>query len=922
MNRTKILAIVFPALFLAACENPLVQDILRVPATVTAIHIHAETLDGGEYKPAGEIAYGLNPAFSPEHRDYTALVPENTDRVSISAAPRKEAVVRYQEEGGPENGSGQFGFTGKNSALIHVTVEEEFLDTRVYAIRIRRKQPAWLEDLRVTSDITGAAAQPLSPGFSADSLGYTVVVPSTASKIRVEGTLRAGVELAFKQADGSFAPDPPFRADETNRDFSSGDIDFTGDSVSVSLRVFLPSPPNPDSDPKPLEYTLLVMRPGRVDAFAGQESYFILGESAADSHYYKEGEVAAFTVTPPFGYAVARVWYMPEGGEAVTINPSGNVYAFVMPGGNVGLKGEWARFPPVAGVLYVRGLGDGETAEQVGAEKNALREAHETLEDMHDGSSWARASLDLQGVMDSAGAAGKEIWVSGGKLTPDWSGVTPGNGWAAGITAAQHADKRNWSFILKKGAHIYGGFGGTETAATAEAGRGLRNPGLHETILSGNLGAEGNAAHVLVAVGIDQASLVEGLTISGGSCVSGPPTITVSGKTISGTNGGGVYTVSCGRNLKFLNVTITGNAAGSGGGMYNHQSGPTIEGAAIRGNTATSGGGMYNEGTDCSPLLSGWTSLSGNQAFYGGGMYNRNASPVLRKARVNNNSVDNGTGGIWNLNCNFEGEDVEISGNTSFRSTGGMTNWNTHVSLKNARITGNKAAGTDSSAGGIHNLPPTDSYDKYYITLTNVEISGNSNTSTKPESAGGIYAEAVYLSLNNVTISGNKAAGGAWGILHYYKQSRQLAAHNSIIWGNGAANQNTMYYGIGPDPVAFKNTLVERPAADGGNGIVTGAYNAAPSEPFSGSAGDIFAGPLPSSSAPVAAPLGAYQLKSGSVAIDKGNTSLYGQIYGLPNVNPGDSASTPPPTSPGPAADFAENARPQGVIDLGAYEKH
>jgi hypothetical protein len=118
----------------------------------------------------------------------------------------------------------------------------------------------------------------------------------------------------------------------------------------------------------------------------------------------------------------------------------------------------------------------------------------------------------------------------------------------------------------------------------------------------------------------------------------------------------------------------------------------------------------------------------------------------------------------------------------------------------------------------------------------------------------------------------------------------------------------------------YDNTLVERPSGTGG--IVTGACNAAASPPFTGPAADIFAGPLPA--APVSAPPGAYQLKPGGIWIDSGNNSLYGaSVSDLSGISPpGATQSSAPPAGPGPAEDFAGNARPRGLaVDLGAYEK-
>jgi hypothetical protein len=634
-----------------------------------------------------------------------------------------------------------------------------------------------------------------------------------------------------------------------------------------------------------------------------------------------------------------------------------------MPHGDVSLRAEWTAIPPVSGVLYVRGLRDGETKEQILHEKSVN-------ENGEDGSSWADASLDLQYVMDH-NPENKVIWISAGKVRPDWTSVTPGSDWANAITAAQLADKRNHAFVLKKGAHIYGGFEGTETA----------KPDIlpqNKTILSGDLGTEGNARHVLIAAGIDEGTVVENLTISGGAGTAAD--ITVQGKMMAINSGGGVYTVDCTRELWFINATISGNTAYKGGGMYNLGSGPTLKGVTISGNTATGlgGGGMYND-TGSSPLLVN-TSVSGNSAIQGGGgMHNYGAEPVLERVKVNNNESSTGTGGIHNMadiskGTSFTGTDVEISGNRSLKDgtggvyndsssftgthitisgnrslgsgtggvdngssnftgtritisgnssgtgTGGMKNYDSHVSLTNARVTGNATGGGSSTdiAGGIYNAGAS-TWVNFYISLTNVEISGNSSNGI----AGGMFIKSVLVTLTNVTVSGNKAAAtGGWGI--YLGNNMPLAIRNSIIWGNGSASQNIVFNitsGINID--IFDKTLVEHP---GNSGIVTGKYSAGASaeKSFLGSAADIFAGPLPPSEAPVSAPPGAYQLKSPGIWIDavdnSSDQSPYQQaVYNLSGVSPGSLASAPA-LVPGPGEDFAGNMRPLGAIDLGAID--
>jgi hypothetical protein len=257
------------------------------------------------------------------------------------------------------------------------------------------------------------------------------------------------------------------------------------------------------------------------------------------------------------------------------------------------------------------------------------------------------------------------------------------------------------------------------------------------------------------------------------------------------------------------------------------------------------------------------------------------------------------------------------------------------MSLTNARITGNVTGDTaaanapDGNAGGICNTSSGS------VSLTNVEISGNKSAGV----AGGMFVQGssvtvtLTVTLTNVTISGNEARtsggtvsnestsaednGGGGGIFFYsgssdYFNRETVKIRNSIIWGNGSPDRNIAWYNpssppsfsFGSSAVRYYNTLVERPVGNGESGIVSGIYNAAVLSGlgFSGSAAEIFAGPLPSQ-APATALPGAYKLKSLGIWINGGDNSLYTAVSGPPE-------------------DFAGADRPRGsAIDLGAYEK-
>jgi len=102
---------------------------------------------------------------------------------------------------------------------------------------------------------------------------------------------------------------------------------------------------------------------------------------------------------------------------------------------------------------------------------------------------------------------------------------------------------------------------------------------------------------------------------------------------------------------QLTDVTLTGNTAVvSGGAVYNEDSFPIVNEVLFSNNTVTgdfgSGGGMSN--VYSSPTLTNVT-FSGNSAvYYGGGMVNDDSSPTMTNITFIGNSAGNG-GGMANL---------------------------------------------------------------------------------------------------------------------------------------------------------------------------------------------------------------------------------------------------------------------------------
>ncbi|MDR1900179.1 MAG: cadherin-like beta sandwich domain-containing protein [Treponema sp.] len=741
-----LLGLIFPA-----CENVYVQDILRDNAILDNIGITAYT--GGS--PA-DINYGLEPVFSPDRREYRAKVPALTDRIIITGTPHKDTALSYRQVKpvpGPEKNSGEFDFpvTGTdalNSITVALTVRRDYMDDAVYTIVINRKQPGWIDKLVIKSGTASPPDLPVALDFIPEQLEYTAVVPTGTQCISFAAHFpRDRAKVVYTQDNDPPKPAVVDSDDETEFSFPASPVDET----FIRLQVSFPGTNPPDTTEytalgeESIRYTIRVKRYGTVKAAAGMEDYFAIG--VIDPPYVKQGESVAFSVTPPFGHTVGAINCIPLGGGALPYTRTGDVYTFLMPAEDVTLSASWNPIPSISTAKYVRGGGTGDKS----------------------GSSWANASGNLQKMIDIYGST-HEIWIAEGTLTPDWSGLGADSTWASAVTPEQRADSRNWAFVLKEGAKIYGGFTGTETARSVRDIAAAADSSYfetHQTILSGDLGSTGSASHVVIAADITGDTLLDGLTISGGSCTTGLGSdITINGKIIAGNSGGGVYTVDCDSSLVFSRLTITNNRAAQGGGVCNDNSSPTLDGLLISGNTASGyGGGISNSGNS-SPLISGTIISSNTASGGGGGLYNDgSSSPTLIGAAIRNNQGNYG--------------------------------------------------------GGILNNKSTQYMPSSTVKLINVEISGNTANTGGGIRTGLVYGIRCNLILTNVTISGNiaKDTPGGGGIFIYSPTTANntISLDNVIISGNiAASNGRNIYWNLGMPTVVFKHSVIGESPTDRG----------------------------------------------------------------------------------------------------------
>ncbi len=288
-----------------------------------------------------------------------------------------------------------------------------------------------------------------------------------------------------------------------------------------------------------------------------------------------------------------------------------------------------------------------------------------------DCASWTLACSDLQAALARTGYPGQEIWIAAGPYKP-----------TAGTD-------RSATFQLKNGVAIYGGFAGTESS------RSQRNWESNSTILSGDIGIEGNTSdnsyHVVTGISIDSTARLDGVTVSGGNAngstfetaggggmfvKNGSPVVTnVIFSANYGNSGGGVYDAGGQTVLTLDNVVFSGNTAGSGGGLCVFGSNPALTNLTFLNNSAGSGGGMtlhfYSSPTIVNAFFSG-NKATGVNGAGGGLLISGTSNPTVVNAVFIGNSADMG-GGIAFDGAGSSGALINLSffNNTAITNYGG-----------------------------------------------------------------------------------------------------------------------------------------------------------------------------------------------------------------------------------------------------------
>ncbi len=244
----------------------------------------------------------------------------------------------------------------------------------------------------------------------------------------------------------------------------------------------------------------------------------------------------------------------------------------------------------------------------------------------NNGKSWTDAYNSLQDALAEAQWAGggiTELWVAAGTYKPDRG-------------ANRTLGDRAASFNLVSVVAVYGGFAGNETSLDQ------RDPTANVTVLSGDVGTEGNngdnSYHVLVGSGTDATAILDGFTVTGGNA---------NGAAVPFNQGGGMYVNGGSPTLNHC-VFIANAATQNGAGLYLDTSSPRITNTQFLNNTGLNiGGAIYNRYNGALTLIN--CLLAGNTAKQGAAVSNAAGSgATLINCTVSQNTATTTYGGIQN----------------------------------------------------------------------------------------------------------------------------------------------------------------------------------------------------------------------------------------------------------------------------------
>ncbi|WP_293298733.1 T9SS type A sorting domain-containing protein [Pedobacter sp. UBA4863] len=351
-----------------------------------------------------------------------------------------------------------------------------------------------------------------------------------------------------------------------------------------------------------------------------------------------------------------------------------------------------------------------------------------------------------------------KIYVAKGTYTPLYSPVDGEN------LGTPPTDARSAAFLLVKNVQLYGGFdpasGNTNinTRILPSTGGG--------SVLSGDIDNNsildnGNAYHVVIAVGDLDAALIDGFNVNDGYADNSTDFPMINNEFIYLDSGAGMLVSGL---LTFSNeqakvainqCSFSNNyATYVGGAMFSQLATVDVQNSSFQNNTcATDAGGMYNTASD---LTITNCTFDGNLAIAGrgGAIFNDGASVIATNTILSNNKAGTEGAGLYNSSAPT-------------------------VQLSNCTIKGNQAV---ANGGGVYS-------NGSGLTLNNTAITNNTATNK----GGGFYFDSGLQIpvFTNVTIANNNAVNGS--AVYVNSESLILQYRNAIVFGDVDPNYNAQY---------------------------------------------------------------------------------------------------------------------------------
>ncbi|WPO82811.1 right-handed parallel beta-helix repeat-containing protein [Chryseobacterium sp. JJR-5R] len=424
--------------------------------------------------------------------------------------------------------------------------------------------------------------------------------------------------------------------------------------------------------------------------------------------------------------------------------------------------------------------------------------------------SWSTAGNTIQAVINES-VAGDEIWVTAGTYKPNSipPGATPSNNGSLTVL-----NDRDYTFFVKDGVKIYGGFTGTETLFSQ------RNITVNETILSGDIGIPGdmsdNSYHIIVSADGNIGTVIDGFTFVKGNADNYSGGMMINNHFIYRACGGGVYS-GYGRstitNSKFYDIY-----GGSGGAVYLQYGYNTVSNNLMYNNTANYGSGIHTD-HDTS-VFSGNVIYNSSALVDGGAIITYYSNITVSNNKIYNNTASR-AGGVMvtSGSSTFTGNIIYKNKSTSGIAGGIFLNYGTNIFLNNVLYENNAY-----SAGGAV-------YSAGNNTFTNTIVYKNSSYT----GGGGFFLGAGTHILNNNTLYSNSASVNGGGI---YTSNGNSILKNNIFWdnkkGTSASVAGADYFNLSNSTaVSFSNNLLQLPNAS----YTTASFNSLGSNPQ----GNIFA---------------------------------------------------------------------------------